>query len=326
MNNIVGHDFQKVQLSKQNINGTLPHALLFNGAEGIGKRFFALQFAKDLLCEGDSNAESLIEVGTHPDLIFIAPDRGEKASNKDAAISIEQIRALISNSQLRPFMARKIVAIIDDAHLMTQEASNALLKTLEEPSNFLLLILVTSKPQRLLDTIVSRCQVYNFGSLKQSEIQQILTRLITSDFVNINLDDLFQIADDSLEMFGFDEFTNEKTNQIEDRNGLQKYLQLLAKQVSTISAELDILLSDEANENTALSLAQKISTAQDRSYLNIFWLLLKRKLKAKMQQDTARNELFAVGLENAIQAEYLIKERNASAQLQLSDLFIKLLA
>lgn len=118
----------------------LPSGLLFQGPQGSGKKSAAVAIASSLL----GSAEH------HPDLISIAPEKN--------SIKIEVIRQLISRVNLKPFQASHVVVIIEDADTMTTAAANALLKTLEEPPDFVLFILMTATPEELPTTIRSRCQ------------------------------------------------------------------------------------------------------------------------------------------------------------------------
>jgi len=134
-------------------SGKIPHAFLFEGPEGTGKKETAISFAKLLLKS---------EIKNHPDFLLIQP--------KKDTISIDQIREeLIRFLSLTPFLGDKKVAIIEKAELMNKEAQNALLKTLEEPKGNSVLILISSKPELLLPTILSRCQKISFSKRKNNE-------------------------------------------------------------------------------------------------------------------------------------------------------------
>jgi DNA polymerase-3 subunit delta' len=144
---------EKIAKSKK-----IPHAILFEGPEGIGKKELAISFAKMILGE---------EIKNHPDFLLIEP--------KKDTISIDQIKnELIRFICLAPFLGKKKVAIINKAELMTKEAQNSLLKTLEEPKENSILILISSKPELLLPTILSRCQRIRFSFLKKRELENFL--------------------------------------------------------------------------------------------------------------------------------------------------------
>lgn len=154
--------------------GSFAGAYLFCGPEGIGKFQAALSFAKALNCKTLSTdaCESCpscrrIEARQHPDVHCIS-------AADSAAIKIEDIRALKKEIGLRPYEARKKVFIVDDCHLLTADAANAVLKVLEEPPADSVIILVTSRPQLLFRTIVSRCQAIRFSALSREDLEGLL--------------------------------------------------------------------------------------------------------------------------------------------------------
>jgi len=156
---------------------TVAHAYLFAGIDGIGKVSTAVTFAKALNCQqggGDScdicTSCRKIDSKNHPDVLRIAPDEAQ------ATIKISSIRAIGEKVSLRPYEAKKKVCIIEDAHLMTAEASNSLLKTLEEPPPDSVFILTTSNIAGLFRTIVSRCQVVKFSPLSRQTVEDILVK------------------------------------------------------------------------------------------------------------------------------------------------------
>jgi len=156
---IIGHDRQKNILQRAMTGSRLAHAYLFAGPEGVGKRLMALAVARVLFCSagtgcGECAACRKLAHRNHPDLHVLEPDGN--------SIKIEQIRALQRDLSLRPLEGSRKVCLIEAAELMTTAAANALLKTLEEPRGDILLILLSSQPQRLLETIRSRCQLLQF--------------------------------------------------------------------------------------------------------------------------------------------------------------------
>ncbi len=154
----------------------LPHALLFYGAAGIGKRNFAEAFANRLLCQqpqqasacGQCKACQLLAAGSHPDRLTLQPEEGSKE------IKIDQVRAFIEKMSLTRHNDGYRVALIAPADAMNINASNSLLKTLEEPPANVLLLLISDKPSALSATIRSRCQKIRFDLPSTEQAQQWL--------------------------------------------------------------------------------------------------------------------------------------------------------
>jgi DNA polymerase-3 subunit delta' len=149
----------------------LSHAYLFHGPPGTGKRTAARAFAAALLAEGQrdrADVERRVLVGVHPDLTWIEP-RGAHE------ILVDDVRTkVVREVALKPFEASRRVFVIADAERMNDESQNALLKTLEEPSSFAHLVLVSSSVGRLLPTIPSRCQPVRFGPVPAERIVERL--------------------------------------------------------------------------------------------------------------------------------------------------------
>lgn len=182
----------------------LANSYLFSGEPGIGKKLTALNFAKAVNCLKDSNESGVmsnglkpehhssvhsdsslitrpalpvdacdsceaclkIDGGSHPDLLWISPE--------DRQIKIDEIRLIDEALSFRPFEGRKKIVIIDDADTMNISAANAFLKTLEEPPKDSIIILVSSRPDRLPATIRSRCSLVNFVTLSLESCRQVL--------------------------------------------------------------------------------------------------------------------------------------------------------
>jgi len=173
---IIGHQFQWEYLKKIAEKGEIPHAFLFCGEKQLGKKKVAMEFVKLLFGPAFSQK---IEKGVHPDFILIKPDapKGSKYPTGQARglIHISQIRELNSRFGFKPSLAPLKVAIIDDAHCMNSAAQSAFLKLLEEPKGRSLFILISSLPNLLLPTILSRTQTIKFYRVPLTEVEKYLS-------------------------------------------------------------------------------------------------------------------------------------------------------
>lgn len=170
--NIIGNTNIKTVLEKSIKQNKLSHSYLFVGIQGIGKKMIATEFAKMILCLDDNkycnHCKSCIEFDTNnnPDFVLISPGENN--------IKIEQIRDIQKRIQEKPIISEKKVYIIDNADLMTTEAQNCLLKTLEEPPEFAVIILIGSNSNTFLPTIKSRCTIMNFNKISDEEMTKYL--------------------------------------------------------------------------------------------------------------------------------------------------------
>lgn len=151
---IVGNELIKKYLSRLVEKEKIPQLLLFAGPEGGGKEEFAIAFAKNIL-ETDKFY--------HPDIRIYKPE------GKLGMHSIQSMRQFCSEVYLSPFEAKRKVFIIHDAHRMLSYSANALLKTFEEPSLDSVIVLISSAPEQLLPTILSRCQMVRFQAIEQQK-------------------------------------------------------------------------------------------------------------------------------------------------------------
>ena len=192
--NLIGNDKIKNILTESIKNKNILHSYLFYGADGIGKKIFALNFAKMILCNNKDNkpcgkCKSCIEFDTknNPDFFFIEPDGN--------SIKIDQIRQMQKTALEKPINSSKKVYVIDNSDMMTKEAQNCLLKTLEEPQEFIVIILIESNENNILATVKSRCTKIYFQKLADENIKYF----INNRFGNIDFDsNLLKLCDGSI--------------------------------------------------------------------------------------------------------------------------------
>ncbi len=172
-NNILGNEEAKKILENTIKTQNISHSYMFIGQNGIGKFMIAKEFAKAILCQGEqkpcNTCESCIKFNgeNNPDIQII--DEIEEKS-----IKTETIKEMVKGVYEKPIEGSRKVYIINDSQKMTKEAQNSLLKTLEEPPEYVVIILITENENLLLNTIKSRCTKIKFNPLKDNEIIKIL--------------------------------------------------------------------------------------------------------------------------------------------------------
>lgn len=178
-------------------NGQLSHAYLFTGPRGVGKTTIARLIAKGVNClengitdEPCNRCENCLEIanGNFLDLVEI-----DAASNR----GIDEIRQLKEKINYKPSKGRKKVYIIDEVHMLTKEAFNALLKTLEEPPEHVVFILATTEPDKILPTIISRCQRYDFKTVNYKDMREKLVCICENEGYQIDEESLMAIFESS---------------------------------------------------------------------------------------------------------------------------------
>ena len=176
---VVGQEYIVKTLVNAIRNNKIAHAYLFAGPRGTGKTSVAKLFAKAIncpnfkneACDDCENCKAYLE-GTHPDIIEL-----DAASNN----GVDDIREIIEQVPYAPLLGKYKVYIIDEVHMLTTQAFNALLKTLEEPPAHVIFILATTDPQKVIPTVLSRCQRYNFSKISLYEIKKRMMNILDKE-------------------------------------------------------------------------------------------------------------------------------------------------
>lgn len=187
--NILGNEKNKSILEKSIKSNKFSHSYIFWGTEGIGKKIIAKEFARNILClEHNKNCKckSCIEFesNNNPDFQLIEPSEGK--------VKIEQIREMQRKISEKPIISNKKVYIIDDSDTMTTEAQNCLLKTLEEPPEYITIILICTNENNLLSTIKSRCTRMYFEPIGIEEIKKYIKQNYPDQEISEKIIDLAQ--------------------------------------------------------------------------------------------------------------------------------------
>ncbi|MEO6154366.1 MAG: DNA polymerase III subunit gamma/tau [Thermomonas sp.] len=190
---LVGQEHVVRALTNALETGRVHHAFLFTGTRGVGKTTIARIFAKSLNCERGSGADPCgecetclaIDAGRYIDLLEI-----DAASNT----GVDNVRELIENAQYMPSRGRYKVYLIDEVHMLSKQAFNALLKTLEEPPEHVKFLFATTDPEKLLVTVLSRCLQFNLKRLDVEQIRGQIAKILVAESIEADDDAIHQMA------------------------------------------------------------------------------------------------------------------------------------
>lgn len=285
--NIIGNENNK-ELLKNIINkNNISHSYMFIGKESIGKMLFAKEFAKAILCleteKPCNKCKSCIEYDSNnnPDISILEAE--------DNTIKISQIRELIKKVYEKPIVSSRKIYIINDSEKMTKDAQNSLLKTLEEPPEYITIILITSNENLFLPTIKSRCTKIYFSKLNNKQLNNILEEKYNYNNVS---DSVLKVADGSV-----NKALNFQNKTINYEN-INKYFSNIEniKLIEFISCKEEIFVNKEDAreilEYINLILYDKIKT--NIKYVNCMYILEKTKEKLN------KNNNFDMTIDNFI--------------------------
>jgi DNA polymerase III subunit delta' len=176
--NLIGHDAIVRRLREQVVTGKLGQSLLIVGMASVGKATLAHALAGEVLAHGARDtvrAKHLADVRKHPDLMWINADEG--------SVKIDAVRSLLHTLTFMPVESARRIAVVDDAHLATEESQNAILKTLEEPNPSAMLVLISPSTDGVLPTIASRCRILILHPVQTRIIYEALIKRGADDAV-----------------------------------------------------------------------------------------------------------------------------------------------
>ncbi|MCB0318189.1 MAG: AAA family ATPase [Bdellovibrionales bacterium] len=297
---IIGHYHQRESLARLCRAGKIPSSLMFAGTEGVGKQLVARALAKSLiandfsdLLESKENSDNqnsiLLDSGNHPDFYFV------DCASKD--FNIEALRDLLYRLHLKTYIANARVIVLNDANFLSNQAANALLKTLEEPRPGTFFILICTNPAIMPSTIRSRCQLWFFDRLKESEVISILKNQDSQS--DLSIEEKAKIADGAMK----------------NLSELEKHLPIWPEIKERL---LNIAQGDTFEAHTfAETLSKDKESLKEK--LHLIRMLARQEMHESRQKIEKRR--WAYFLNNTIEIEYLIFQRNFNATYILASVF-----
>ena len=283
---LIGNDKIKEELADTIKSNNVSHSYLFAGPDGIGKKLFAKEFAKACLCLSEekpcSKCSSCVKFDgeNNPDYKEIGPDGN--------SIKIAQIRELQERIYEKPIDSSKKVIVIDDSDKMTEEAQNGLLKTLEEPPEYAIIILIATNENKLLNTVKSRCLKISFSAIADSEVKKYI---LQNNIIESPSENILKVCGGSLGKVKHVAENLEIYNQIEDVTN--KLIAGNIKNMVDMFNKFQVLYDNKDNVLELLDymiviiysfIVQKQNFSQ--KWLNIVQIIEKSKIKLNSNTNT----------------------------------------
>ncbi len=256
--NVVGQDYIITILKNSIINKTISHAYLFSGSRGTGKTSTAKILAKAVNCLNPENGspcgkcEFCLNFKDNPDIVEI-----DAASNR----GVNEVRTIIDNVKYTPTNGKYKVYIVDEAHMLTDEAFNALLLTLEEPPAHVIFILATTNVESIPITILSRCQRFDFQKIKIEEIEKEINNICQKESIKITSEAVSEIA--YLSEGGMRDALS-LLDQL-SKNGSEITLDLIENEIKTVSQRTIKKLIDTIENNDIEQFLIKYKELENRA-------------------------------------------------------------
>ncbi|MCF7845294.1 MAG: DNA polymerase III subunit gamma/tau [Candidatus Pacebacteria bacterium] len=288
---VVGQDHVTDILKNAIATNKIAHAYLFCGPKGSGKTTIARLLAKAINCEDKSSSEPCNKCSACKD---ITDNRAMDIVEIDAAShrGIDEIRELRDNVHFAPSKFKHKVFILDEAHQLTSGAANAFLKILEEAPSHAIFILATTEPQKMIPTIISRCQRFDFRKISVSEITKKLEKIVKQEKGKVEKEVLSVIASLAGGSMRDAESTLSQVLSFAPKDGairkedVKSFLGIVEREV--VSDFIDALLQDEAVE--ALDLLEKVlsqGTSPENFYSNLIYYLREMMVLKIISQKTS---------------------------------------
>lgn len=292
---IIGHHGVRTRLSKLVTLPDSPQSFLFVGPESVGKRLVALQFAWTLLGQRDV-FDFREEDTSHPDILLLAPEQvTEKGKTREKNIPVEAIREGITFLSRYPLVGKRRILIINDAHRLSQGAQSALLKTLEEPNETSILILITHDAAALLDTVHSRLQRISFSLVPAEEMRMLGV---------LDQENQFLFA------FGRPGIIQMALQDTEGFSSMKVFLERLSRLRQLSLAE-------------RLRLAEDLAKESDLVIRLLEWLVA--IVRKEAQNDAVSIQTTYFFLEALRNTQHILRSTQANTRLQLEKLFLNAL-